>query len=144
MDAESAGHVRLLAIFHYVLAGLGLLFSLLPVFYIAIGWAMLTGAFAFGGKAANPSPPEIGWIFVAVGVALLLVALSFVVLVALAGLFLARTRHWTYCVVIAALACAFFPLGTALGVFTIILLSKPEVKAAFGAAPTRIAPPAGP
>ena len=132
MDAESAGHVQLLAIFHYVLAGLGLLFSILPAFYVAIGWAMLTGAFAFGGRVANPPPPQVGWLFVAFGVAMMIVALGFVVLLALAGRFLARRRHWTYCLVIAALSCAFFPLGTALGVFTILVLSKPQVRAAFG------------
>jgi hypothetical protein len=134
MDAETAGHVRLLSVFHYVLAGLGLLFSLFPVLYMVFGWAMLTGAFASGGRPANP-PPQVGWLFVAVGVVFLVVALGFAVLLALAGHFLARTRHWTYCMVIAALACAFFPLGTALGVFTILALSKPAVKAAFGVAP---------
>jgi hypothetical protein len=132
MDAESAGHVQLLAIFHYVLAGLAALFAILPGFYVGIGWAMLTGAFAFGGKSANPPPPQVGWLFVAIGVLMMIVALGFAVLVALAGRFLARRRHWTYCLVIAALSCAFFPLGTALGVFTILVLSKPQVRAAFG------------
>jgi hypothetical protein len=43
---------------------------------------------------------------------------------------LARKRRKFY-IVIAAICCAVFPLGTPLGVFTILVLSRPEVKAMF-------------
>ena len=69
-------------------------------------------------------------------------ALAYAVLVALAGSFIARTRHWTFCIVVAAVSCAFFPFGTVLGVFTIIVLSKPDVKAAFDGPPPLGAQPA--
>lgn len=37
----------------------------------------------------------------------------------------------TFCVVVAWLICAFFPLGTVLGVFTILQLIQPEAERAF-------------
>src|SRR5262245_43414538 len=56
---------------------------------------------------------------------------AFAALIFVAGLLLvARIRH-TFCIVVAALCCAFFPLGTALGVLTILGLMRPTVKAMF-------------
>lgn len=142
MDDATRNHLRLLSIFHYVLAGLAGLFSLFPIVHIAMGVAMISGALDRG--SASPPPPAFGWLFVAMGVAFMLVGFGYVALVAVAGRFLARKRHWTFCVVVAALSCAFFPFGTVLGVFTIIVLAKPEVKAAFEAGdailPTTVAP----
>lgn len=137
-------HVRLLAVFHYVLGGLTLLFSALPGFYIAMGLAFVSGAFP-KGKGGERPPEAFGWIFVAIGALMLLVVLGYAALVFVAGRFLQKERHWTFCVVVAALSCAFFPFGTVLGVFTILILAKDEVKAAF-APPllAREAPPPAP
>ena len=131
MDAQTASHVRLLSIFHYVLAGLAVVGAFLPGLYVAMGWALLTGRSFVGRSNVTPPPPQIGWVFIALGAALIVVALGFAALVLVAARFLGRTRHWTYCLVVAALSCALFPLGTILGVFTIVILVKPEVKAAF-------------
>jgi hypothetical protein len=41
-------------------------------------------------------------------------------------------RKWhLYCMVISGLLCLSFPLGTALGVFSLITLSKPEIRRLF-------------
>ena len=37
-------HLRLLSIFHYVVAGLAALFALIPVFHLVFGIAMVSGA----------------------------------------------------------------------------------------------------
>ena len=44
--------------------------------------------------------------------------------------------------VVAALECLAFPLGTVLGVFTLIVLVRPEVKQLFGVASTPLGRPA--
>jgi hypothetical protein len=53
----------------------------------------------------------------------------------LAGRFLARRRHHTFCMVIAAVACTFMPLGTVLGVFSLIVLSRESVRESFAPGP---------
>ena len=122
--------LRLLSIFHYVLAGLSGLFSLLPLIYIALGLAIVTGKLPSNAKGP-PMPDAFGWLFVGVGTLMMLMGITYTVLLAIAGRCLARARHWTFCVVMAAISCAFFPFGTVLGVFTIIALAKPETKALF-------------
>lgn len=126
--------LRLLSIFHYVLAGLSALGGGFGLIYVVMGFAMMGSS---PGNAGSPQPPPpVGWLFVVMGLAFLAAALGFAVLLVLAGRFIARTRHWTYCLVIAGLSCAFFPFGTVLGVFTIVVLSKAEVKALFEPLPT--------
>jgi hypothetical protein len=50
-----------------------------------------------------------------------------------AGLCLSRRRRPTFCMIIAAINCIFVPIGTVLGVFTILVLSRPSVKELFAA-----------
>jgi hypothetical protein len=126
--------LRLLSIFHYILAGMAALFSLFPVFHLAVGVAMITGQLTGPRREAM-----FGWVLVAIGSALILSGLAYAVLVALAGRYIGTQRHWIYCMVIAGLSCVFFPLGTVLGVFTLVVLSKPDVRALFQAE----APPGG-
>jgi hypothetical protein len=141
MDTQTASHVRLLSTFHFVLAGLAVVGSFFPALYVAMGWALLAGTFP-GHSGATPPPPQLGWVFVGIGVVLMLAGFAYAALLLLAGRFLARRRHWTACVVIAAISCAFFPFGTVLGVLTIVTLVKPEVKLAFeGARPPAPPPP---
>lgn len=127
--------LRLLSIFHYVLAGLAGLFALVPLLYVGFGAVILAGVLDEG--QAHPPPALLGWFVVAVGLALLVLALAFVAALVFAGWSLGRQRHWLYCMVLAGLSCAWFPFGTALGVFTLVVLSKPEVKALFFPQATR-------
>lgn len=124
--------LRLLSVFHYVLAGLTCVMALIPLAYVALGVAMAVGAM---NDARHPGPPVVlGWFFVAFGLLLVILAVADVIGLIVAGRSLARQRRWLFCMIMAGISCAMFPLGTALGVFTIIVLSKPEVKALFSAA----------
>src|SRR3989442_1116145 len=126
--------LRLLSIFHYVVAGLAGLFSLFPLMYVGMGALMLYGKL----DAAHPDPAArpIGWILIAIGTSLFLMGLIFVVCVVFSGRYLSRHRHYTYCLVMAALACTFMPFGTVLGVFTIIVLQRESVRQLFGCPPS--------
>lgn len=53
------------------------------------------------------------------------------VCVIFSGRFLAAKRNYTFSFIVAALICLNFPLGTLLGVFTIIVLVRPSVKAGY-------------
>jgi predicted membrane channel-forming protein YqfA (hemolysin III family) len=139
MDA-SRDDLRVLSIFHYVVAGIAGIFSLFPLIHVTLGVWMVSGRFPKDPRGNGP-PELIGWFMIAIGVAIIAAGLSYAVLVAVAGRFVGSTRYWTFCVVMAALSCAFFPFGTVLGVFTVIVLSKPEVKARFQ---SHSSPPANP
>ena len=130
-------HLRLLSIFHYVVAGLGGMFSFFPLMYVGIGALMVWGKL----DAAHPDPTAriMGWVFLIIGVVFFLMGLGFVVCVALAGRYLSRRTHYTYCFTMGAVDCIFMPFGTVLGVFTIIVLQREGVRSLFGLTP--LAPP---
>ena len=129
-------HLRLLTIFHYVVAGLTALCGCLPIFHLLMGIAMVTGQFP-GQPGAAPPPRIFGWIFV-VGPALIICAFwVLAVLNVCAGTYLTAHRRYTFCLVIAAADCVMLmPWGTVLGVFTLIVLLRPSVKDLFAAART--------
>ena len=77
----------------------------------------------------QPMPPQVFfdafvWFYLFMGV-LLLAAL---VLNVLSGLFLWRRQHRVFSLVIGGLNCLQIPFGTALGVFTILVLSRDSVR----------------
>ena len=127
---QDTEHLRLLSIFHYVVAGILALFSMVPILHLVMGIAILTGA--FGNPANGNSPPAFfGWMFVLFPAALILSGMAMAACVAIAGRRLARHRSYTYCLVIAGIECIFFPFGTVLGALTIIVLMRPAVQSLF-------------
>ena len=123
-------HLRLLSLFHYVFAGILALFACIPVIHLVLG-IMMVARPDFFGPAKNQPPAFMGWIFVVFGGGFILCGWSLAAVVAWAGRCLGRRSHHTFCLVAAALACVFMPFGTVLGVFSIIVLSRPSVKALF-------------
>jgi hypothetical protein len=136
---QTKGHLDLLGIFHYVGAGLTLVCG------GGYGLMMAGMAAAIGTtaqKGGNPPPPELTLIFGGMGVLFAGIMGAFAIVIALAGWCLRARKAWLYCVVIAAISLTYAPIGTALGVFSLIVLLRPEAKALFaaGGAP----PPAPP
>jgi hypothetical protein len=121
-------HLKLLSIFHYVVGGLSALFACIPLLHMAMGIAMVAGAF----DDTDPVLPFMGWFFIFFSGAIVLAGWAFAVLVILAGRALARRERYTFCLVMAAVQCVFMPFGTVLGVFTILVLVRPSVKELFG------------
>ena len=60
-----------------------------------------------------------------------IVPLTASALIAFAGRCLRRRRRYTFCLVVAAISCAFVPFGTVLGIFTLVVLTRPGVKPMF-------------
>lgn len=120
-------HLNVLSVLHYVLGGLTALFSCFPLVHLGLGIAVLCGALDERG-----SPPRIvGWFFILFAAAVIVAGWALAVLVIAAGRRLRRHVSHTFCVVVAALECIIMPLGTVLGVFTIIVLSRDSVKRLF-------------
>jgi hypothetical protein len=126
-DAE---HLRLLSIFHYIVAGFAALLGTFPLIHLTVGILMLRGDLDQPGK---PGPPAaIGWVFVLIAGVMIVMGWTSAVLLALAGRMLARRRGYTFCLIAAGVACILVPFGTVLGVFTIVVLMRPSVKRLFG------------
>lgn len=130
-DAQDAEHLRLLAIFHYVMAGVTALVGSFPLLHVGLGIAMILGVLP--GMETDPGAHLGGWIFFLVGATITTCAWIFAAAVAWAGRNLAQRRRWTACFVVAVILCALAPLGTVLGVFSILVLQRPSVKALFAA-----------
>jgi hypothetical protein len=129
-------HLRLLAIFHYIVTGLAAFFSFLPLLYTTIGAIFILVAHHGTPKPGEELPPEfLGWIFVGVGSLLFLLGIAMAICILIAGRCLSRRKCYSFVLVMACIECLFIPFGTILGVFTIIALSRESVKAMFLTAP---------
>jgi hypothetical protein len=119
--------LKLLSIFHYVVGGLVGLLSLLPLLHMFIGIMMVTGRFEGDGEEGR----LFGWFFIIVAAVVILIGFCCAVAIVLAGRFIARRVNYTFCLVVAAVECLFVPIGTVLGVFTILVLQRHSVRAMF-------------
>jgi len=137
-DDES--HLRLLAIFYYVLAAGAALFSSVFLFHFFLGFFTLQGRPFFFEAAHPPPPPAFGIMMMAAGGGAVALGWGFAASLVLAGRSLMARKRYTYCIVIAAIACLVCnPLGTVLGAFTIVVLMRPSVKQLFGVGQQRAA-----
>lgn len=121
--------LKLLAIFHYILAGITALFSCFPLFHVLFGILMATGTMDSGPR--HDEGRIFGVFFAVIGCSIVLSGWALAVVMLAAGRFIAARRRHTFCVVVAGVSCIFMPLGTALGVFSLIVLMRPSVKALF-------------
>jgi hypothetical protein len=128
-------HLKLLSIFYLVSAGLTAFFSFFGLFYAAmggfIGYALTHAPQAQTGPG-GPPPEFLGWIFAVIGCAIFVFGMTMAILKFYVGRCLKRRTSRTFCLVIAAISCLEFPYGTALGVFTFIVLGRPSVMRLFG------------
>lgn len=118
--ANYAGKVRLLSIFWFVYAGLTIFFGLIGM---AFAKAFLGGHFQHFGPWMNGNMPPM-WFFPAAIHFLWLAILLKTCLAIAAGWGLMEHRQWGRIVAIVAaiLSLLKFPLGTALGIWTLVML----------------------
>lgn len=133
---QDANHLRMLATAHYIFGAITAFFSCFPLIHISMGAMMILGKFP-GAKTA-PMPPDMqwmGWLFVVIGTFVVLFGWTLAVLMVMTGRWLSARRKPTFCFVVACIECINMPLGTLLGVFTILVLNRPSVRALFAAGP---------
>jgi len=136
MVNQDEEHLRLLSILHYIWGGLAACGSCFGAIYAVIGGGIMAAATQAQGQ--NGPPAVVGGIFFLIGGGIILLAGTISALTILAARNLARKRSYTFCFVIACISCLSVPLGTALGVFTIIVLQRPSVKQMFGQTPAQV------
>lgn len=134
MDND-ADQLQLLVIFHYVVGGLAALFSFFPVIHLVLGLFFVFGAKNFSSPGQPAPPVFLGWIFIIMACVFITLGLTVAALILAAGRSLAGRKRYNFCLVIACVECLFMPFGTALGIFTIIVLNRSSVKLLFGVTP---------
>ena len=129
-------HLRLLSIFHYVLAGFAALGTCVWGLIFCIGIVMLVNPEALGPHTENPE--DISDLSMTIMAAVLSTASAvFTTCLIVSGRSLGQRKRYTFCLVLAGFSCFLFPFGTALGIFTLIVLSRSSVKALYD----RVTPP---
>lgn len=139
------GHLRILAICHFCVAG----FALMGLAFLGLHYAFMHWIFDEAGAETVLPAMEgfdifsilvfvyyaIGFLMLAVGVANLL-----------SGLFMLKRKNRSFSLVVAGLDCLQFPFGTLLGVFTLTILSRDTVQIQYNevARPLAPAPPVPP
>jgi hypothetical protein len=137
---DDVQQLKLLSLFHYIVAGLLALFAFFPGIYLAMGILFVTAPASMSG--GGPPPPRfMGWAFIIFSSLAMLVAWTFAGCIALGGWYLTKRKHRTFCMIAAALACLWTPFGTVLGVFTLIVLLRPSVMYLFAERTRLDAPP---
>src|SRR5258708_25515165 len=96
MDRDTE-QLNLLAIFHYVVAGLAALFSFFPLLYTAVGVIFIFAARHGTPKPGEELPPEfLGWIFVALGTFFFLAGITMAMCILTAGRCLSRHKCYSF------------------------------------------------
>jgi len=130
---ENRRNLKLLSIFHYVFGGLTAALSLFSLLHIGVGLTFILGSQELAQSTeGTPLPPGFGWIFLIAGLVWLVLGMTLAGCAIASGRFLGKRRRYRFSFVVACIECLFAPIGTVLGVFTIVLLSKESVKAMYG------------
>ncbi|MFC1569981.1 hypothetical protein ACFL4L_07080 [bacterium] len=127
---EDAKQVDLLSTFHYVMGGLTALGACIPFVHVFMGLLMTQGSF-FNVPEGDMPPPMFGWLFVVLGLFAILCGWAIAISMIIAGKKLKERKSRIFCMVVAGIECMFMPLGTVLGVFTLIILNRDSVRELF-------------
>ena len=121
-------HVKLLAIFHFVAAGLALFGILFLILHFTIVHTIFADPKIWENQKSGPPPAIIlqvlNLVYVVVGAWFLISGILNVI----SGLCLASRKGRTFSMVVGGINCLHIPLGIVLGVFTLIVLMRDSVR----------------
>lgn len=108
---------------------LTLCLSLFFIIYASIGY--IIGAVIENNETNTQLPFNFGWIFIIIGGLGMLFCITLGVLTLLTSKYIRVLKNYNFIFAMAILNCLTGILGIVLGVFTLIELTKPEVKKLF-------------
>jgi magnesium-transporting ATPase (P-type) len=129
-----ADHLRLLAIFHYIVAGLTIIVLCFLFLHYAVMHAFIANPEIWKNQN-NTTPPfeqffEIfKWFYIFVGGILVIAGACNL----FSGLFIQKKKNRLFSLVVAGINILQLPFGTLLGVFTFIVLLRDSVREAYEA-----------
>ena len=122
--------IKLLAVFHFVVSG----FAVLGIGFLFLHYMFLSKFLTNPAmwKGQNNAPPQeffkfFVWFYILAGVWFVISSILNVI----SGFFLLKKQHRMFSLVVAGLNCLHIPLGTLLGIFTLIILMRDSVRALY-------------
>jgi uncharacterized membrane protein YhaH (DUF805 family) len=132
-------HLKMLSLGYAVSAGVSAFYSLFGLLYVFMGIMMSTTLSHLPQTPANPAqappPAFVGWIFSFIGLAFFLIATAVTAARFRAAWCIKHRKSRVFCMVIAGIGCLEFPYGTALGIFSFLVLGRDSVVPLFGPRP---------
>jgi hypothetical protein len=127
---------KLIGIFYIIFGAMGLLG--LPMIYIQkqLMGVVFSHLDNFGGEAQYWIDVAREMVCILVPILVLLIVLHVLVNVLVGICFIKHKAYWS-CLVASVATCLFFPLGTILGVFALMVLIEEETKKKFGVPPSQ-------
>ncbi|WP_309386647.1 hypothetical protein [Cerasicoccus frondis] len=135
--SQDESHLNSLAIAHYAIGGVGVLFACMPIIHMLVGLSFLLGTNPMLEEMHNapqtfPFPMSMfGWIVFGAGLFCFLAGQALAIATIISGRKIKQRRDYYFSFVVACINCILFPMGTALGVLTLIVLVRPSVKAIY-------------
>src|SRR5436190_7458982 len=120
-------HLKLLAIFHFVFGGL----AVVGIGFLGVHYAIMHTVFSNPEilKSQNAGMPKAFLdVFIWFYIFMAVILMAGLVLNVLSGIFLLQKRNRIFSLIIGGLNCLQIPFGTALGVLTILVLSRDSVR----------------
>ncbi len=130
-----ADHVKLLAIFHFVGAGLAVIGILFLLAHFAMMHALFENPKMWENQKSGPPPAEFFAIFKWFYLFGAIWFFASGVLNLISGLCLYTRKGRTFSLVVGGINCLHVPLGTVLGIFTIIVLARTSVRELYESQP---------
>lgn len=125
-------HLKILSICYVAWAAWSGAMTLLMLPFLGLMAFVMSKPELFANNRGAPPPPEwIGTIMVVVAIFAAAMGIAMTAFSYFCGRFLRERRHRMFCMIVAVLNCFSVPFGTLLGVFTIVVLERDEVRAAF-------------
>ena len=133
--ALDTDHLRLLEIGFYISGAMTALrfvwLLFMGAFFTIAGLTALLSHHHHGHPGGGPPPVLFIFLFIVIFGGVTLLSLIFAVLEIYAGYCLKKRCHPVLIQIVAVFYCLSIPWGTALGVFTFMVLNRPSVKALF-------------
>ena len=128
MKTTTEKNLDLLGTFHTVFGIIGVLMGLAPLLQITISILTLSGMLNLAEAFEVELPEWFGYSFLILGIASFVISQTTACLILYSGRQLKKRRKRRLSFVVACGLCLAFPLGTILGIFTLIILNQDETK----------------
>jgi hypothetical protein len=126
-------HLRLLSIGYLIAAAVNVVWMFFPLIYVAMGVMIIFGGFEGNDQGAKTA----GALFATIGLVLSLIFMVLAALKFLTARAIRARKSRTLCLVTAGITCLGIPYGTALGVATFMVLTRPSVIELFSQSDSR-------